>query len=146
MARRGCWRVGGGGGGGTNCSSPTNWTRFGISKDGVILVGVGDNLDISSVIFSSISKNGSIGSSAIVGLDELGCIARSFKALLSDASGERGDGIGERGGGIGDRSGDGVTLRQMKDVKASDRITWHGGLVKHGRLNLVYWLGFMCIY
>ena len=127
MARRGCWRVGGVGGGGTNCSSPTCWTRVGISKDGVSLGG--DNLDISSVMSSSISNDAAIGFSTIVGLDELGCIDRSCNAMLSLVSGERGGGIGDRsGGGIGDRSGGGVTLRQRRDVKASDRMTWRGGL------------------
>ena len=144
MARRGCWRVGGVGRRGTICSCPTCWTRSTIAKDGVSLGGC--NVNTSSVKFSSISIKAASGSSTIVRLDELGCIDRLCKARLSDVSGERGDGIGERGDGIGDRSGGGVTLRQMKDVKASDRITWHGGLVKHGRLNLCYWLGFMRVF
>ena len=87
--------------------------------DGVCLGGC--NLDISSVEFSSIPMKASIGFSTIVGLDEIGCIDRSCKARLSVVS-------GERGGGIGDRSGGGVTLRQRRDVKASDRMTWRGGL------------------
>ena len=107
MARRGCWRVGGVGGGGTNCSSPTCWARSRISMDGVCLGG--DNLDISSVVFSSIPMKASIGVSTIVRLDELGNIDRLSMDRLSDESGE---------------SGGGVKLRQKKDVKAGDRVTW----------------------
>ena len=115
MALRGCCRVGGVGGGGTICSCPTCWTRSTIAKDGVSLGGC--NVNTSSVKFSSISIKAASGSSTIVRLDELGCIDRLSKARLSDVS-------GERGGGISGRSGGGVTLRQMKDVKASDRISW----------------------